>query len=175
MGPPNASPSTESPAQRRVTCRPVSTHSNLPEPGSPNNAMEQPPNPSLPPSCSTCCRTFPAYSGLWRPAKISRIIACWSFVKNCEIFLSVIIQLLSTFERSGWSNEKQTDFFCPSVRLLYSVATSVSEVAFGTAAFPACEAARVVNGPAAATVAAPTIVVLRKVRRVTPRQHSQSS
>src|SRR2546421_6225490 len=45
-GPPNAAPSTESPSQRRVQCRPVSTNSNLPEPGSPNSAIAVSPKPS---------------------------------------------------------------------------------------------------------------------------------
>src|SRR6266542_1801974 len=107
--------------------------------------------------------------------KISRIIACWSLVKNSEIFLSVIIQLLSTFERSGSSNGKQTDFFCSSLRLLKSVVTSVSELDFRATAFSACETARAEIGLAAATAVAPTTVDLRKVRRVIPRQHSQSS
>src|SRR5262245_17436271 len=103
--------------------------------------------------------------------KISRIIACWSLEKNSEIFLSVIIQLLSTFERNGSSNGKQTDFFCSSFKLLNSVATSVSELAFRAAAFSACETARADKGPAAATAA----VALRKDRRVIPRKHPQSS
>src|SRR5580765_503465 len=107
--------------------------------------------------------------------KISRIIACWSLVKNSEIFLSVIIQLLSTFERNGSSNGKQTDFFCSGLKLLKSVATSVSELAFRAAAFSACETARAEKGPATATAAVPTTVDFRKFRRVIPRQHSQSS
>src|SRR5213593_1159258 len=106
--------------------------------------------------------------------KISRIIACWSLVKNSDIFLSVIIQLLSTFERNGSSNGKQTAFFCSAFRLLKSMATTVSELAFLAAAFSACETARAEKGLAAATAAVPTAVDFRKSRRVIPRQHSQS-
>jgi len=66
------------------------------------------------------------------------------------------------------------DFCCSSLRLLKSVVTSVSEVAFFVAAFSACETASDGSG-LAATAAAPTTVALRKVRRVIPEQHSQSS
>src|SRR2546427_3812421 len=107
--------------------------------------------------------------------KISRIIACWSLVKNSEIFLSVIIQLLSTFERNGSSNGKQTDFFCSGLRLLNNVVTSVSELAFRAAAFSACETARAEKGLAAATAALPTTVDFINVRRVIPQQHSHLS
>src|SRR3989442_4332359 len=107
--------------------------------------------------------------------KISRIMACWSFVKNSEIFLSVIIQLLSTFERNGSSNGKQTDFFCSALRLLKSAATSVSEPAFWAAAFSACETARAEKGLAAATAAVPTMVDFRKFTGANPRLHLQTA
>src|SRR5205809_7708880 len=104
--------------------------------------------------------------------KISRIIVCWSLVKNSEIFLSVIIQLLSTFERNGSSNGKQTDFFCSSLWLLNSVVTSVSELAFRAAAFSACDTARAEKRLAAAIEALPTTVELRNIRIVILRQHT---
>src|SRR2546426_6400657 len=106
--------------------------------------------------------------------KISRIIACWSLVKNSEIFLSVIIQLLSTFERNGSSNGKQTAFLCSALRLLKSVATSVSELAFLAAAFSACETAKAENGLAAATAAVPNAGDFRKGRRGNGRQKPPS-
>src|SRR5213075_82542 len=106
---------------------------------------------------------------------MSLIIACWSLVKNSEIFLSVIIQLLSTFERSGSSKGKQTAFFCSSLRLLKSVATSVSEPTCWTVFFFGGETAKAEKGLAAAAAAVPATVVFRKVRRVIPRLHSQSS
>src|SRR5213593_340659 len=87
------------------------------------------------------------------------------------MLLSVICQLLSTFERSGCSKGKQTLLRCSSVRLLWSAATSVSDLPVFVGAFAAC--AGVTSGMAAAT-AMVDAAVFRNSRRVTAPPPSQS-
>src|SRR5437762_8707419 len=76
-------------------------------------------------------------------------------------------QLLSTFERSGWSNGNATALRCSSVRLLYSVATRVSGCSFFAASKPGAV-------PIAAAAAVPPIAVLMKSRRVIGPLHPHS-
>ena len=167
MGPPKAAPSTESPSQRRVQCRPVMTNSNLPVPGSPKSAIEESPKPALPLSDSTCLSTVPAYSGECRPRKMSFTIWFWSASRKAEMCWSVMCQLLSTSVRSGWSKAKQSALRCSSRSDLKSVATSVSDWGGVLSARP------MIGTLPKAVAVARVAVVLRKSRRDRPRQSGQ--
>jgi len=70
-------------------------------------------------------------------------------------------------ERSGWSNGKQTAFFCFSLKLLKSVVTSVSEVA---RLWPELPSRRPAKPTRSAAAAAARLVAVEEARRGPLRQ-----